>query len=75
MPLWQSRPLRVELLIAHLAHEVGDDPVEGRVLESESLLAGAQRTEVLGSLRHHVVPKLKRDQICLKLPDQSVSGL
>ena len=43
---------------AYLAHEVGDDPVEGGSLEAESLLAGAKGAEVLGSLRHNVGTQL-----------------
>ena len=33
--------------VASLAHEVGDDAVEGGALEAEALLAGAERAEVL----------------------------
>ena len=33
--------------VATLAHEVGDDAVEGGALEAEALLAGAERAEVL----------------------------
>ena len=33
--------------VAALAHEVGDDAVEGGALEAEALLAGAERAEVL----------------------------
>jgi hypothetical protein len=50
----------------HLAHEVGDDAVELRVLEvqrfallAHALLAGAQRTEVLSCLRHNVGEQLQ----------------
>lgn len=32
---------------AHLAHEPGDDAMEGGALESKALLSGAQGTEVL----------------------------
>ena len=39
---------------SHLAHEVGDHPVEGGTLESEALLAGAEGAEVLRGLWHHV---------------------
>ena len=38
--------------VAALAHEARDDAVEGRAGIAEALLAGAQRTEVLRSLRH-----------------------
>ena len=44
--------------VATLAHEARDDPVECRSLVSESLLSSAQRPEVLGSLRDHVVSQL-----------------
>ena len=44
--------------VAALAHEVGDDPVEGGALEAEALLPGAQRAEVLGGLGHHVGAQL-----------------
>ena len=33
--------------VAALAHEVGDDAVEGRALVAEALLAGAESAEVL----------------------------
>ena len=46
-------------LFAHLAHEVGDDPVEGGALEAEALLAGAESAEVLRGLGHHVSAQLK----------------
>ena len=42
----------------YLAHETGDNPVEGGSLVAESLLASAQGTEVLGRLRHDVRPQL-----------------
>lgn len=45
--------------VTALAHEVRDDTVEGGRLVAESLLAGAQRTEVLGGLRHNVAAQLK----------------
>ena len=44
---------------AYLAHEIGDDPVEGGALVSESLLSGAQGAEVLGGLGDHVSSQLK----------------
>ena len=42
----------------YLAHEVGDDAVEGGTLEAVSLLAGAQGAEVLGGLGDHVSSQL-----------------
>merc|ERR1719391_800592 len=44
--------------ITTLAHEVGDHPVEGRSLEPESLLTGAQSTEILRGLRDNIGPQL-----------------
>lgn len=51
--------------VAALAHEVGDDAVEGGALEvqglaglSDALLAGAQASEVLRGARHDVVAEL-----------------
>jgi len=44
--------------ITTLAHEVGDDSVEGGGLEAESLLAGAQGTEILSCLRDNIGPEL-----------------
>ena len=49
---------------SHLAHEVGDDPVEGGALEPEALLAGAEGAEVLRRLGHHVGTQL--EQVILK---------
>ena len=43
---------------SYLAHEVGDDPVEGGVLEAETLLPGAESAEVLRGLGHHVSAQL-----------------
>ena len=43
----------------HLAHEVGDDAVEGRALVAVPLLAGAQSAEVLHGARDDVIAKLK----------------
>ena len=45
----------------HLAHEVGNDAVEARAFVPESLLAGAERPEVLGCLWHHVSAQLHLD--------------
>lgn len=55
--------------VAALAHEVGDDAVEGGALEvkglaglSRSLLAGAEASEVLRRARHHVAAELHSRQ-------------
>jgi len=45
--------------VTALAHEVRDDTVEGRALEAEALLAGAQGAEVLSRARHHVRAELE----------------
>ena len=45
--------------VATLAHEVGDDTVEGGSLEAVSLLAGAQGAEVLTGLGDNVSSQLK----------------
>ena len=47
----------------YLAHEVGDDAVEGGALVAVALLPGAQRAEVLAGLGHHVASQLKSDNI------------
>jgi len=44
--------------ITSLAHKVRDDPVEGGSLVTKSLLAGAQGTEILGSLGDDIGPEL-----------------
>merc|ERR1711865_1257729 len=44
--------------VTALAHEVGDDTVEGGALEAEALLAGAQDAEVLRGLGHDVGAQL-----------------
>ena len=44
---------------SHLAHEVGDDPVEAGALETESFLTSAQSTEVLAGLWNHVRSELQ----------------
>merc|ERR1711864_5443 len=44
--------------VAPLAHEVGDDAMEGRPSEPEPLLLGAQGSEILARLGHHVRPQL-----------------
>jgi len=43
--------------VTSLAHEVGDHTVEGGALEAEPLLAGAESTEVLGSLWDNIGPE------------------
>ena len=48
------------VMVSHLAHEVGDDPVEGGALEPEALLPGAEGAEVLRGLGHHVSAQLNR---------------
>ena len=48
---------------SHLAHEVGDHPVEGGTLESEALLAGAEGAEVLRGLWHHVGTQLEISRV------------
>lgn len=45
--------------ITTLAHELGDDAVESRSLVAESLLAGAQGTEILGRAWNNVGTKLE----------------
>ncbi len=45
--------------VSSLAHEVGDDPVEGGALVAEALLVGAERAEVLGSAGNNVNTQLK----------------
>jgi len=47
--------------VSALAHEVGDDAVEGRALVPESLLSGAEGAEILSGLRHHIGPQLHDD--------------
>jgi len=44
--------------VTTLAHEVGDDAVEGGSLESEPLLPGAEGAEVLRGLGNHIRPQL-----------------
>lgn len=50
----------VVLEVAPLAHEVRDHAVKDRTLVAEALLAGAERAEVLGRLRHDVGAELQR---------------
>jgi len=47
--------------VSSLAHEVGDDAVEAGALVAVALLSGAQGTEVLAGLGHHVIPQLHDD--------------
>ena len=47
--------------VAALAHEVGDDAVEGAALVAEALLAGAEGAEVLRRHWHHVGAQLDHD--------------
>ena len=49
--------------VSSLAHEVGDDAMEGGALVAEALLSGAESTEVLGSLGDHVIPQLRQEDI------------
>ena len=52
---------RTRITRTYLAHEVGDDTVEGGSLVAVTLLAGAQGAEVLGGLGDDVAPQLKRN--------------
>ena len=52
---------------SHLAHEVGDHPVEGGALESEALLAGAEGAEVLRGLWHHVGTQLEISRVIQRM--------
>ena len=45
--------------VAALAHEVGDDAVEGGTAVAETLLAGAEGAEVLGGAGNHVATELE----------------
>jgi len=47
--------------IAALTHEVGDNAMECRALVAVTLLAGAQRTEVLARFRNYIGTKLDDD--------------
>lgn len=47
--------------VAPLAHEVGDDAVEGGALVAEALFACAQGTEVLSGLGHHIAAELEKE--------------
>ena len=49
---------QVQLNPNHLAHEVGDDPVEGRPFETEAFLSSAQSAEILRGLGNHVGAEL-----------------
>ena len=45
--------------VTALEHELGDDSVEGRALVAEALLASAEGTEVLSSLRDDIVEEVE----------------
>jgi hypothetical protein len=45
--------------VTTLAHEVGNDTVEGRALVAVALLAGAQGAEVLGGPGYDISAQLK----------------
>ena len=49
--------------VPRLAHEVGDDAVEAGALVAVALLSGAEGTEVLAGLGHHVIPQLERKDL------------
>ena len=69
MTLWKVeflKPNPFYVRSSYLAHEVGDDPVEGGVLEAETLFPGAESSEVLCGLGHHVSAQLN---ISIKLCD------
>lgn len=60
----------------YLAHEVGDDAVEGRALEAVALLTSAQGAEVLRCLGDDVSSQLKinktlQDSFLSSLPQMS----
>ena len=42
----------------HLAHEVGNDPVERRAFETEAFLSSAQSAEILTGLGNHIGAEL-----------------
>ena len=48
----------VQLDPNHLAHEVGDDPVERRPFETEAFLSSAESAEILRGLGNHVGAEL-----------------
>ncbi len=48
--------------VSALAHEVGDDPVEGGALVAVALLAGAEGAEVLGGLGDHIGAELREKE-------------
>ena len=45
--------------VSALAHEVGDDTVEGGSLVSKSFLSSAESSEVFCCLRDNIIPQLK----------------
>ena len=48
----------------HLQHEVGNHAVEGRALEAESLLAGAEGPEILCCLRKIIGKQAHHNPSC-----------
>ena len=50
----------VQLDPNHLAHEVGDDPVERRPFETEAFLSSAESAEILRGLGNHVGAELSK---------------
>ena len=48
----------VQLDHNHLAHEVGDDPVESRAFETKAFLSSAESAEILRGLGNHVGAEL-----------------
>lgn len=51
--------LEVHTVGCYLAHEPGDDSVEGAVLEPKAHFSRAQGAEVLACLGHHVATQLR----------------
>lgn len=51
--------------VTTLAHEAGDDAVEGRALVAEALLSSAQSTEVLGGLGDDISAQLHQNHRCV----------
>jgi hypothetical protein len=47
--------------VTTLQHELRDDAVERRALVAEALLAGAESTEVLGSLGDYIIVEIEVD--------------
>lgn len=59
--------------VTTLKHEVRDDSVEGRALVTETLLASAESSEVLGGLGDDVVVELEVDLTSLSCKGENVS--